>query len=108
MCNRHRHTHVEAYNPVTWKVMMSFSFHSKLSDLLQTRATVYPDESFLPLILPPPSLCTDNGVMVAWAGIEKLKQGISDNPDDAFPISRWPLGSLVGNGKEGFAKIPKK
>jgi tRNA A37 threonylcarbamoyltransferase TsaD len=31
------------------------------------------------LIFPPPALCTDNGVMVAWAGIEKLQLGISDS-----------------------------
>jgi len=27
------------------------------------------------LIFPPPALCTDNGVMAAWAGIEKLNAG---------------------------------
>ena len=27
------------------------------------------------LIFPPPQLCTDNGVMAAWAGIEKLNLG---------------------------------
>lgn len=26
------------------------------------------------LIAPPPKYCTDNGVMIAWNGIEKLKQ----------------------------------
>ena len=29
------------------------------------------DESKLKLVLPPPPLCTDNGIMVAWAGIER-------------------------------------
>jgi N6-L-threonylcarbamoyladenine synthase len=27
------------------------------------------------LVFPPPKLCTDNGVMAAWAGIEKLNLG---------------------------------
>ena len=35
----------------------------------------------LKLYFPPPALCTDNGVMVAWAGIEKIKLGISDSID---------------------------
>ena len=35
----------------------------------------------LKLFFPPPALCTDNGVMVAWAGIEKIKLGISDSID---------------------------
>lgn len=44
------------------------------------------------LIFPPPNLCTDNGVMVAWAGIEKLNQGISDSIEDQIAHARWPLG----------------
>lgn len=39
---------------------------------------------------PPISLCTDNGAMIAWAGIEKLKLG--ETSDLAFvPRARWPL-----------------
>jgi N6-L-threonylcarbamoyladenine synthase len=42
------------------------------------------------LIVPPPALCTDNGVMVAWAGLERLALGFSD--DLAAPArARWPL-----------------
>ncbi|XP_023568058.1 probable tRNA N6-adenosine threonylcarbamoyltransferase, mitochondrial isoform X2 [Octodon degus] len=29
------------------------------------------------LLCPPPRLCTDNGVMIAWNGIEKLRAGLS-------------------------------
>ena len=39
---------------------------------------------------PPPALCTDNAVMIAWAGIERLKLGLVDGLDfRARP--RWPL-----------------
>lgn len=39
---------------------------------------------------PPPNLCTDNGAMIAWAGIERLKAGLTDGLDfQARP--RWPL-----------------
>ncbi|KAK2185861.1 hypothetical protein NP493_220g00032 [Ridgeia piscesae] len=34
------------------------------------------------LVAPPPPLCTDNGIMIAWNGIEKLKRGIGfANPE---------------------------
>lgn len=39
---------------------------------------------------PPIALCTDNGAMVAWAGIEKLRLGQEDGLDIA-PRPRWPL-----------------
>ncbi len=42
------------------------------------------------LVTPPPALCTDNGVMVAWAGLEKLRLGLVDGLDFA-PRPRWPL-----------------
>jgi N6-L-threonylcarbamoyladenine synthase len=45
------------------------------------------------LVLPPPPLCTDNGAMVAWAGIERLYAGLED-PLDSPPRARWPLESL--------------
>jgi N6-L-threonylcarbamoyladenine synthase len=50
-------------------------------------------------IFPPLSLCTDNGVMVAWAGVERLKRGLSDDPRTARFHPRWPLdrtGALMG------------
>jgi N6-L-threonylcarbamoyladenine synthase len=44
---------------------------------------------------PPPALCTDNGAMVAWAGIERLRLGLSD-PLDLAPRARWPLDPGAG------------
>ena len=39
---------------------------------------------------PPIRLCTDNGVMIAWAGLERFQKGYTD--DLSFkPRPRWPL-----------------
>ena len=47
----------------------------------------------LKLVAPPVRLCTDNAVMVAWAGIERLRAGLVDTLDHA-PRPRWPLDQL--------------
>jgi N6-L-threonylcarbamoyladenine synthase len=44
----------------------------------------------LPMVAPPQTLCTDNGAMIAWAGLERLRLGLTDRLDvPARP--RWPL-----------------
>jgi N6-L-threonylcarbamoyladenine synthase len=42
------------------------------------------------LVAPPVRLCTDNAVMVAWTGVERLRLGLIDELDFA-PRPRWPL-----------------
>ncbi|MGE0658135.1 MAG: tRNA (adenosine(37)-N6)-threonylcarbamoyltransferase complex transferase subunit TsaD [Reyranellaceae bacterium] len=42
------------------------------------------------LVAPPPRLCTDNAAMIAWAGLERLRLGLTDTLDLA-PRPRWPL-----------------
>jgi N6-L-threonylcarbamoyladenine synthase len=47
-------------------------------------------EAGLRLIAPPLSLCGDNGAIVAWAGLERLRLGLID--DMTAPArARWPL-----------------
>lgn len=54
---------------------------------------------------PPMALCTDNGAMIAWAGLERLiiNPAIDDQAAQARP--RWPLdetaAALYGSGKKG-------
>jgi len=45
-------------------------------------------------IAPPPALCTDNGAMIAWAGIERLRLGLTDGLDFK-PRPRWPLDEIA-------------
>jgi N6-L-threonylcarbamoyladenine synthase len=47
-------------------------------------------EAGLPMVAPPQKLCTDNGAMIAWAGIERLRLGLTDRLD-ASARPRWPL-----------------
>ncbi len=64
-------------------------------------------EAGLKLVVPPPKLCTDNGAMIAWAGIERLSLNLVDGLD-APARARWPLDSrteaIVGSGRLG-AKV---
>lgn len=45
-------------------------------------------------IAPPLKLCTDNGAMIGWAGLERLRLGQS-NGFDAPAKPRWPLQELA-------------
>jgi N6-L-threonylcarbamoyladenine synthase len=56
----------------------------------------------LTLAVPPPKLCTDNGAMVAWAGLERLRLGLSDDLDFAAR-PRWPLDAEAP--KAAFAGV---
>lgn len=43
---------------------------------------------------PPMKLCTDNGAMIAWAGLERFRLGLVDDLE-APARARWPLDSLA-------------
>ena len=47
-------------------------------------------------IAPPINLCPDNGAMIAWAGIEHYRLGMSDNIAVA-PKARWPLDPTISD-----------
>ena len=56
-------------------------------------AALAAEENFR-FVAPPPDLCTDNAAMIAWAGIERLQQNLTDTLDFA-PRPRWPLEDLA-------------
>lgn len=59
------------------------------------------------LVYPPPKYCTDNGAMIAWAGIERLRAGLAPPPADALafaPRARWPLAEPIAGREHGGGK----
>ncbi|XP_047049525.1 probable tRNA N6-adenosine threonylcarbamoyltransferase, mitochondrial [Lolium rigidum] len=64
------------------------------------------EKNGLQLVSPPPSLCTDNGVMIAWTGIEHFVAGRFEDPPPAHEPDdmqydlrpRWPLGEEYSEG----------
>ncbi len=59
---------------------------------IRSRLTELAEQNGVPFLAPPLPLCTDNGAMVAWAGLERLRLGLSD-PLDIAARPRWPLDS---------------
>jgi N6-L-threonylcarbamoyladenine synthase len=58
--------------------------------MLRRRLTLFAANEGLDLVVPPAALCTDNGAMIAWAGLERFRLGLTDRLDFA-PRPRWPL-----------------
>ncbi len=59
---------------------------------LRTRLTGTCEANGFTLEVPPVGLCTDNGAMIAWAGLEHLSAGHT-SPMNLEPRARWPLDS---------------
>jgi N6-L-threonylcarbamoyladenine synthase len=57
---------------------------------LRQRLAALAEGAGLRFFAPPLALCTDNGAMIAWAGLERLRLGLTDRLD--APLRpRWPL-----------------
>ena len=62
---------------------------------VRTALACVAEQAGLALVAPPLRLCGDNAVMVAWAGIERLRLGLADSLA-APPRPRWPLEEMRG------------
>lgn len=71
-------------------VAANAALREKLNEVASTQG--------MTLAAPPSRLCTDNGAMIAWAGIERLRLGQTDGLDFA-PRPRWPLDPDAPNAK---------
>jgi len=73
--------------------------NARLQKCLASAAT----EKGIEMIYPKTKYCTDNGVMVAWTGVERMQQGLAYS--SAITIfnfrcelkSRWPLGKIISS-----------
>ena len=77
---------------------------TSVEEEVSKRRAIYADRAGARLVVPPPRLCTDNGTMVAWAGVERLRLGLTD-PLDVVARPRWPLDPAaepaLGSGVKG-------
>jgi N6-L-threonylcarbamoyladenine synthase len=65
------------------------------NEYLRSALTTVCYENSKEFVAPPLKLCTDNAVMIAWAGIERLKLG-KQSDLNFQPRPRWPLTELKG------------
>ena len=81
---------------------------------MRERLRVVSEEAELPLVCPAARLCVDNGVMVAWAGMERLALNVPEfleappsleqaaaeaaGEEEVLLKPRWPLGEKDKRG----------
>lgn len=76
------------------------------NQVVRSRLNTISEEVGVRLVCPPPRLCTDNGVMVAWAGVEHYTKGMIEPPppiDESLDSwldlrPRWQLGEIHEEG----------
>jgi N6-L-threonylcarbamoyladenine synthase len=72
------------------------------NEAIRSTLARFSTQAGLKLVAPPSNLCTDNGAMIAWAGIERLRLGLSDE-FSAPARPRWPLDAKAAPALNGKA-----
>lgn len=89
LTNALKDSRVKSALPETLVVAGGVAKNSAIRDAMEKLANKFN----MKFAAPPMSLCTDNGAMIAWAGIENYKAGnIVKKP--IAPRPRWPLTEL--------------
>lgn len=89
LTNALKDNRVKSVNPKTLVVAGGVAKNSAIRDAMEKLATKFS----MQFAAPPMNLCTDNGAMIAWAGIENYKVGkVVKTP--VAPRPRWPLTEL--------------
>jgi len=60
---------------------------------LRTRLNYLCDQRGWKMFVPPPRLCTDQGSMSAWAAIERIMVGSTDEPNGQEVFARYPFAA---------------
>ncbi|KAL3230004.1 tRNA N6-adenosine threonylcarbamoyltransferase, mitochondrial [Nakaseomyces bracarensis] len=89
--------HVIMKNPQKFLGIRSFVCSGGVSSNLRLRALLESElqEWFLDFIYPRSDLCTDNAVMIGWAGIEIYENLRLTSDYSVAPIRQWPLNELL-------------
>lgn len=94
----------EVYPDVTEPALVVAGGVAANKEVRQTLDTLCAEHRFR-FVAPPHHLCTDNAVMIAWAGLERMALGMPSDDLAVAPRSRWPLDqeakALLAYGKRG-------
>ncbi|THV22386.1 tRNA (adenosine(37)-N6)-threonylcarbamoyltransferase complex transferase subunit TsaD [Peteryoungia ipomoeae] len=94
----------ETYPEITAPALVVAGGVAANKDVRHTLDTLCAEHGFR-FVAPPHHLCTDNAVMIAWAGLERMALGLPADELTVAPRSRWPLDqdakALLAYGKRG-------
>ncbi|XP_053482167.1 tRNA N6-adenosine threonylcarbamoyltransferase, mitochondrial [Ictalurus furcatus] len=79
------------------------------NDYIRETLRIVTDATGLQLLCPPAKFCTDNGVMIAWNGVERLKEGkgVLSHTQDVTYEPKAPLGRDISTEvRDATIKLP--
>ncbi|XP_026768279.3 tRNA N6-adenosine threonylcarbamoyltransferase, mitochondrial [Pangasianodon hypophthalmus] len=79
------------------------------NEYIRETLRIVTDTTGLQLLCPPAKFCTDNGVMIAWNGVERLKEGkgVVSHTQDVTYEPKAPLGrDISAEVRDAAIKLP--